>query len=76
MAPFSYNNIMEFDQIKDEYEELLEELTELGEMWLEYKARGDDLSQIERAIAQATKDSRKLERKLRKLRKRDGVHGD
>lgn len=67
---------MEFDQIKDEYEELLEELTELGEMWLEYKARGDDLSQIERAIAQATKDSRKLERKLRKLRKRDGVHGD
>ncbi len=67
---------MEFDALKEEYEDLLNELSELGELWLEYKALGRDLSQVERAILQATKDSRKLELKMKRMKKRDGTNRD
>lgn len=67
---------MEFDNLKEQYDELLNELSELGELWLEYKAQRRDLGQVERAIAQADKDSRKIERKMRKLKKRHGTDRD
>lgn len=55
---------------------VLTEIHQLGETWLEWKAAGKDTTQITTAIDQATRESRKYERKLRDLRKRKGTERD
>jgi hypothetical protein len=47
-------------------EEGLEELTELGEVFLELHVLGRDTKHVTKAIAEVTRETRKIERKLRK----------
>lgn len=49
---------------------VLSELDQLAEAWLEWRAAGKDTTQLRIAIDQATRESRKYERKLRQLEKR------
>lgn len=54
------------DNLQEQYDELMRELDELAEAYLEAKAGGKDTQQLNIAIGQADRESRKLERKLRK----------
>lgn len=46
---------------------VMSELDQLAELWLEYRAAAKDTDQIATAIDQAVRESRKYERKLKKL---------
>lgn len=52
--------------LRSAYDAILAELDQIGELWLEYRAAGRDPAQVNRAISQATAESRRLERKARK----------
>lgn len=56
--------------LRSAYNAVLYELRQLGEAWLEWKAAGKDTTQLTKAIDQATRESRKYERKLRQIEKR------
>jgi hypothetical protein len=58
---------MERDELEALYRASLAELAELGEVWLEFHVKGRDSSQIDHALGEVTRESRKWERKLRKL---------
>lgn len=53
------------ESIRNELDDALDELAELGELWFETHAEGGDTRQIERAIVDVTQQTRRLERKLR-----------
>jgi hypothetical protein len=57
------------EHMQAEYEALLAELTELAECWLEAKVAGMSTLQLDAAINQATRESRKIEKKLKKVNK-------
>jgi hypothetical protein len=44
----------------------LDELAELGEVWIEFHVTGRDTAHLNHAIGEVTRESRKYERKLRK----------
>lgn len=50
----------------DQLAAVLVELGELGACWLEAKAGRKDTAQLDAAIDQVTRESRRLERKLRR----------
>lgn len=56
----------ERELLQTEYDAIIVELCDLGELWLEWHAEGRDTKQVEIAIGQATRESRRLEKKLRK----------
>lgn len=58
--------------LQEQYEYALEELAELGELFLEYFVEGKDTTQIVIAIGQVTRETRKLEKKIRKENKKSG----
>jgi hypothetical protein len=54
------------DAMREAYEDVLAELGELAELWLEWRTVGRDTRQVDVAIAQATRESRRYEEKLRR----------
>lgn len=58
---------MNFEELRRAYEESLAELEELGEVWLEFRAAKLDTRQIELAIGQVIRESRRYEKKLRNV---------
>lgn len=56
--------------IQEQLDDALDELAELAELYLEYYTAGKDTKQITIAIGQCTRETRKLEKKLRKENKR------
>jgi hypothetical protein len=54
------------EEIQAKYDAVIQELCDLGELWLEWHAERRDTKQVEIAIGQATRESRRLEKKLRK----------
>lgn len=53
--------------LRSSYDAVLSELDQLAEAWLEWRAEGKDTKQLAIAIDQAIRESRKYEKKLRKL---------
>lgn len=60
---------------RSHYDQLLEEMQHLGEVWVERRLKGEDLSVVEDALVKAERESRKYERKIRKLEKRLNASG-
>jgi hypothetical protein len=52
--------------IQLQYDQIMAELDDLAEIYLEHRAAGKPTDQISTAIKQADRESRKLERKLRR----------
>jgi len=55
-----------FDELKQQYDAVMQDLDALGTEWLEAHAAGRNTQTIADRITQTDKLSRKLERKLRK----------
>lgn len=54
------------EELQAEYDAVIQELCDLGELWLEWHAERRDTKQVEIAIGQAIRESRRYEKKLRK----------
>jgi hypothetical protein len=57
---------MERDELQALYDAALKELGELGEVWLEFRVIRRNTVQVDRAIGEVTRESRRYEKKLRK----------
>lgn len=58
--------MIDHTDLKAAYTEVMAELDELAEVWLEHRAAGLHTNQISTAIDQATRESRKYEKKLKR----------